>query len=88
MGETKSYGDIAREVGSPMGTRAVGAACGANPIPLIIPCHRVVARGGKLGGFAGGLDWKKRLLALERFDLLGARWNVESLAHLWDCPIT
>lgn len=65
LGETKSYGDIAREVGSPKGTRAVGMACGANPIPLIVPCHRVVASGGKLGGFSGGLDWKKRLLAIE-----------------------
>jgi len=65
FGETKSYGDIAREVGSPRGTRAVGMACGANPIPLIVPCHRVVAAGGKLGGFSGGLDWKKRLLAIE-----------------------
>jgi len=69
LGETKSYGDIAREVGSPKGTRAVGMACGANPIPLIVPCHRVVAAGGKLGGFSGGLDWKKRLLAIEQKEI-------------------
>jgi methylated-DNA-[protein]-cysteine S-methyltransferase len=69
LGETKNYGDIAREVGSPRGTRAVGMACGANPIPLIVPCHRVVAAGGKLGGFSGGLDWKKRLLAIEQKEL-------------------
>jgi methylated-DNA-[protein]-cysteine S-methyltransferase len=64
-GETKTYGEIAREVGEPEATRAVGSACGANPIPLLVPCHRVVASGGKLGGFSGGLEWKKRLLAIE-----------------------
>lgn len=65
MGQTKTYGAIARQVGEPDATQAVGAACGANPIPLLIPCHRVVASGGKLGGFSGGLAWKKRLLAIE-----------------------
>jgi O-6-methylguanine DNA methyltransferase len=64
-GETKSYAEIAREIGAPKATRAVGGACGANPIPLLIPCHRVLASGGNLGGFSGGLDWKKRLLAIE-----------------------
>ena len=52
MGRTKTYGEIAREVGEPEATQAVGAACGSNPIPLLIPCHRVVASGGKLGGFS------------------------------------
>jgi O-6-methylguanine DNA methyltransferase len=61
-GETRSYRDIARAAGSPRAARAVGAACGANPIPVLIPCHRVIAARNKLGGFSGGLDWKRRLL--------------------------
>ena len=65
VGQTKAYAQIAAEIGSPKGGRAVGGACGANPIPLLIPCHRVLASGGKLGGFSGGLPWKKRLLAVE-----------------------
>ncbi len=65
-GETRSYAWVARQIGRPRAVRAVGAACGANPIPVIIPCHRVVASDGSLGGFSGGLFWKKRLLALER----------------------
>ncbi len=65
VGQTKSYGAIASAVGSPRAARAVGAACGANPIPLLIPCHRVLAAGVALGGFSGGLDWKLRLLAAE-----------------------
>lgn len=65
LGTTQSYAEIAAAVGTPGGMRAVGNACGANPIPLIIPCHRVLASGGKLGGFSGGLDWKRRLLAAE-----------------------
>jgi O-6-methylguanine DNA methyltransferase len=65
FGKTKSYGELAREIGSPKASRAVGAACGQNPIPILVPCHRVLARNQKLGGFSGGLHWKKRLLALE-----------------------
>ncbi len=65
-GQTKSYSEIAIEIGSAKATRAVGRACGANPIPVLIPCHRVLAAGGKLGGFSGGLDWKRRLLSAER----------------------
>jgi O-6-methylguanine DNA methyltransferase len=65
LGETRSYCEIAVAIGSPKATRAVGNACGANPIPLIIPCHRVLASGGKLGGFSGGLSWKTKLLAME-----------------------
>ncbi len=65
-GETRSYGWVARRIGQPRAARAVGAACRANPMPIIIPCHRVVARDGSLGGFSGGLRWKKRLLALEQ----------------------
>jgi len=64
-GHTRSYSEIASAIGSPKAARAVGGACGANPIPLLVPCHRVLASGGKLGGFSGGLDWKRRLLAAE-----------------------
>ncbi len=64
-GETLSYSDVARAISRPRAVRAVGAANGANPIPLVIPCHRVIARGGALQGYAGGLDLKARLLAME-----------------------
>ena len=64
-GETRSYAEVAENVGRPRAVRAVGAANGANPIPLIVPCHRVINTSGKLGGFGGGLDVKKRLLAFE-----------------------
>jgi len=64
-GRTKSYGEIAQAVGKPKAVRAVGGACGANPIPVLVPCHRVLAAHGKIGGFGGGLDWKRRLLARE-----------------------
>jgi len=63
-GETASYSDIAKRIGRPGAYRAVGSACGANPIPLIIPCHRVVAAVG-LGGFAGGLSLKRKLMEIE-----------------------
>ena len=65
-GEVKTYGEIAHEVGRPRAARAVGGACHANPIAIIVPCHRVVGAGGALAGFGGGLDVKERLLALER----------------------
>ncbi len=64
-GEVRTYGDIARSLGQPGASRAVGSACGRNPIPLFIPCHRVIASGGGLGGFSCGLDVKRRLLRLE-----------------------
>jgi methylated-DNA-[protein]-cysteine S-methyltransferase len=64
-GETISYGELARRVGNPNASRAVGAANGSNPIPIIIPCHRVIGANGKLTGFGGGLPTKKALLALE-----------------------
>jgi len=64
-GQTKSYGEIARAVGKPKAVRAVGGACGANPIPVLVPCHRVLAANKKLGGFSGGLNWKRNLLACE-----------------------
>ena len=64
-GETRTYGDIAREIGSPKAVRAVGTANGANPVSLVVPCHRVIATGGTLGGYGGGLPLKRRLLAME-----------------------
>ncbi len=64
-GETATYLGLAKEVGSPRAFRAVGSAMAANPIPIIIPCHRVVGSDGSLTGFGGGLDQKKRLLAME-----------------------
>jgi len=64
-GETVSYSDVAIAIDKPKAVRAVGAANGANPIPLVVPCHRVIARGGALQGYAGGLDMKARLLAME-----------------------
>ena len=64
-GETVSYKMLAQRVGSPKAVRAVGAANGANPIPIIIPCHRVIGNDGSLKGFGGGLPLKKRLLELE-----------------------
>ena len=65
-GETRSYRDVARQVGSPDATRAVGAANGRNPISIVAPCHRVIGSTGRLTGFAGGLDAKAYLLTLER----------------------
>lgn len=64
--QTRSYADIAREIGCPAACRAVGAANGANPLPIVVPCHRVIRSGGSLGGYAGGLETKRRLLALEQ----------------------
>jgi methylated-DNA-[protein]-cysteine S-methyltransferase len=64
-GETRSYAEIAEEIGNPKAVRAVGHANGSNPIAIIVPCHRVVASGGGLGGYGGGLDLKGRLLTLE-----------------------
>jgi O-6-methylguanine DNA methyltransferase len=65
-GELRSYAEIAREIGRPLAVRAVGNAAGSNPVPLVVPCHRVVAARGRLGGYAGGTAIKARLLALER----------------------
>ena len=69
LGKTKSYGEIAQAIGRPKAVRAVGGACGANPVPVLVPCHRVLAANQKLGGFSGGLDWKRKLLALEEVNL-------------------
>lgn len=65
FGETISYGELAKRVGNPKASRAVGAANGQNPIPIVIPCHRVIGANGKLTGFGGGLPTKEALLALE-----------------------
>jgi O-6-methylguanine DNA methyltransferase len=64
-GETASYSEIARRLERPGAARAVGAACGANPLPVLVPCHRVLAADHRLGGFSGGLDWKRALLRRE-----------------------
>jgi len=69
-GKTLSYGEVADEIGDRKAVRAVGRACGANPIPVLIPCHRVLAAKQKIGGFSGGLDWKRKLLAREGVLLL------------------
>lgn len=66
FGETRSYGDIARSIGKPSACRAVGAANGRNPIPIVVPCHRVIGSDRRLTGFGGGLGVKEALLALER----------------------
>jgi methylated-DNA-[protein]-cysteine S-methyltransferase len=68
FGETRSYGQLAKQLGNPQATRAVGAANGRNPVSIIVPCHRVIGASGKLTGFAGGLDVKARLLSLEGKD--------------------
>ena len=64
-GETWSYGQLAGYIGRPNASRAVGAANGMNPVPIIVPCHRVIGSNGKLTGFGGGLDTKRELLGLE-----------------------
>ena len=65
-GETLSYGELAREIGRPNGSRAVGLANGRNPIPIVIPCHRVIGADGTLTGYAGGIERKRLLLDLEQ----------------------
>jgi AraC family transcriptional regulator of adaptative response/methylated-DNA-[protein]-cysteine methyltransferase len=64
-GRTRSYGEVAKSIGRPTAFRAVAQACGANPVPVVVPCHRVVASGGKLGGYTGGIDRKIALLEAE-----------------------
>lgn len=71
FGQTRSYTEIARQIGHPAAVRAVGAANGRNPLSIVAPCHRVLGAGGQLTGFAGGLDVKEQLLVLE-----GARLGV------------
>ncbi|MFI9640390.1 methylated-DNA--[protein]-cysteine S-methyltransferase [Micromonospora sp. NPDC051925] len=74
-GETLTYGEVARRVGDPGAARAVGVACNRNPIPVIVPCHRIVGAGGKLVGFGGGLPRKVKLLELEAGVALRRAWS-------------
>lgn len=66
FGEKKTYTDIAEKIGKPKSVRAVGSAIGKNPVMIVVPCHRVIAKSGKLAGFRGGIPMKERLLELER----------------------
>lgn len=68
-GKTITYSDISLKIGKPNAFRAVANACGKNPIPIIIPCHRVLQKGGGLGGYSGGIDIKKNLLKLEKINI-------------------
>jgi methylated-DNA-[protein]-cysteine S-methyltransferase len=80
FGETRSYGEIAKEIGRLKAVRAVGAANGKNPIAIVVPCHRVIGSNGKLTGFAGGLKTKEQLLTLEDGNPVKTRkWK--SLSH-------
>ncbi len=79
-GEIRTYADIAQAIGRPKATRAVGAANGANPLPIIVPCHRVIGANGSLTGFGGGLETKKFLLNLE------ARADPATIGGLWAMP--
>ncbi|MFR9774511.1 methylated-DNA--[protein]-cysteine S-methyltransferase [Micromonospora sp. MS34] len=74
-GETLTYGEVAKAVGDPGAARAVGVACNRNPIPVIVPCHRIVGAGGKLVGFGGGLPRKVTLLELEAAVALRHAWS-------------
>ncbi|GAB4243251.1 MAG: methylated-DNA--[protein]-cysteine S-methyltransferase [Acidobacteriota bacterium] len=71
-GATKTYGELARELGNPRSCRAVGRAAAQNPVPILVPCHRLVGAGGRLVGFSAGLELKERLLEIEGVRL---RWN-------------
>jgi methylated-DNA-[protein]-cysteine S-methyltransferase len=77
-GTTCTYGELAAAVGRPAAARAVGGACAANPVPVVVPCHRVVRSGGDLGGFAAGPDVKAALLTLEARVTLESRMTLES----------
>lgn len=82
-GEVASYGDVARGVRCPKGSRAVAQACGANPVVLLIPCHRVIAGDGSLGGYGSGLERKAAVLRREGLRVVrrGERWSVERPAR-------
>lgn len=69
FGALRNYGDIARAIGKPGASRAVGQANGSNPLPIVVPCHRVIASDGSIGGYTGGLAVKHRLLAIEGIEL-------------------
>jgi len=78
-GATDTYGGISERIGKPGASRATGNALGANPVPIVVPCHRVLAAGGRLGGYTGGTDKKERLLALEG----GNRGSHPGVEPLW-----
>ena len=84
-GQTITYGELAKRVGNPKASRAVGAANGCNPIPIMIPCHRVIGSDGKLTGFGGGLPVKKALLTLETGQKLigGPELSPSSVNYKW-----
>jgi methylated-DNA-[protein]-cysteine S-methyltransferase len=79
FGETRSYGELAKQLGRPSASRAVGAANGRNPISIVVPCHRVIGSSGKLTGFAGGLEVKAYLLGLEKK-------STEIAIRVWPSP--
>jgi O-6-methylguanine DNA methyltransferase len=79
FGQYTSYGELAQLIGHPKAFRAVGSALGRNPIPIIVPCHRVMAGGGKLGGYTGGLHIKQKLMEIEGINLS----QQPSLSDLW-----
>ena len=85
-GETVSYGDLARRLGHAGGARAVGLANGANPLPIIVPCHRVIGADGTLTGFGGGLPIKRALLALEGAACVADLFATEELASFIHRP--
>ena len=76
-GQTRSYGEIAGRLAKPGASRAVGSACGANPIPVIVPCHRVLAAHRRIGGFSGGPGWKQRLLHIEQAEFVDESGTTE-----------
>lgn len=84
-GETISYGELARRIDNPRASRAVGLANGANPIPIVVPCHRVIGANGSLTGFGGGLPIKQKLLALEA--AIPAKFTLRAPSHDESCTV-
>jgi methylated-DNA-[protein]-cysteine S-methyltransferase len=78
FGEVSTYATVARQAGSEKASRAAGQALGANPIPIVVPCHRILASDGTLGGYSGGLDAKRRLLGFERREIPAGGWPKRS----------
>ena len=85
-GETRSYSEIARAIGAPKAVRAVGGACGQNPVALVIPCHRVIREDGELGGFGWGIDVKRRLLERERAGALARSGRMRQKTQVQGIP--